>query len=265
MTGRIRSTLIVAFATAAGSCTTGPVTYGPVEVPSEFNQPVHGSTQSMLMVGVAPGIETAPFWIGATEVPWDLYDVFVYRLDEPAGGATGADAVARPSKPYISMDRGFGHTGYPAISMSFRGAEAFCAWLSERTGRRYRLPTEREWRHVCSQAALERDDLKSSAWCRENSGGRTHPVGSKTPDAAGLHDLFGNAAEWCVGEDGRPVVLGGHYRDPAARLGCDMRLEPTSDWNDSDPQLPKSVWWLADAGFVGFRVVCETSNGKTNP
>lgn len=265
MRGRTHSSLILAITSIGGSCTAPPASHGPAPAPSAFTQQVPGATATMRMVGVPGGPETGPFWIGVTEVTWDLYDVFVYRLDEPPNAPDGADAVARPSKPYISMDRGFGHAGYPAISMSSRAAEAFCAWLSERTGRRYRLPTEREWRHVCSLGARERTDYPAIAWCRENAGGTTHPVASKGPDALGLYDLLGNAAEWCVGDDGRHVVTGGSYRDRAARLGCDARLEPTPDWNASDPQLPKSVWWLADAGFVGFRVVRDPSDGESDP
>ena len=55
---------------------------------------------------------------------------------EPIHSPDAPDAIARPSKPYISMDRGFGHAGYPAISMSYHAASAFCAWLSARTAHR---------------------------------------------------------------------------------------------------------------------------------
>src|SRR5437016_4854893 len=52
-------------------------------------------------------------WIGKTEVTWDEYDVFVYRLDlTEQQKAAGADAVSRPSRPYGAPDRGFGHHGY---------------------------------------------------------------------------------------------------------------------------------------------------------
>ena len=234
-----------------------------------FTQTIPGTTATLEMVPVPQGQSdrerVGPFWVASREVTWDLYDVFVYRLDEPARAPGGADALARPSKPYISMDRGFGHVGYPALSMSARGAEAFCAWLSDRTGRRYRLPTERQWRVLCRLSGIAPARLDAHAWHRGNAQGTTHPVGKKAPDALGLHDLFGNASEWCRGDDGEPVTMGGCFRDPIERLGCGARVEPTPEWNASDPQLPKSVWWLADAGFVGCRVVClpqETHEGE---
>ncbi len=225
---------------------------------AQFTETIEGTAVSFDMMPVAPSVTTgiAPFWIGRTEVTWDAYDVFIYGLDQaPETGQ--ADAVTRPSKPYISMDRGFGHAGWPVISVSYRGAEAFCAWLSQKTGRRYRLPTEREWRHACERGDIDPAQLGEHAWYRENSDFQTHPVGTRKGDRYGLQDLFGNALEWATGDDGAPVTLGGCYRDSAADVGCGARVLPTPAWNQSDPQIPKSIWWLADGGFVGFRVLCE--------
>ncbi len=70
--------------------------------------------------------------------------------------------------------------------------------------------------------------------------------------------MLGNVQEWCIGADGKPVTKGGSYRDPAERLTTTHRAPLSSAWNASDPQMPKSKWWLSDGPFVGFRVVCET-------
>lgn len=265
---RIASTIAVAssLATVALARPSDGVD-GPAPAATEraaFSETIPGTVVTFDMVPVAGGevtigdetVTVAPFWIGRTEVRWDAYDIYVFGLDAPGGTEGDADAVARPSKPYIAMDRGFGHAGYPAISMSYHGAQRYCAWLSQRTGRRYRLPTEAEWRLACGPtdgtAALD-----ERAWLFENANYSTHPVASKAPNALGLHDMLGNAAEWCTGRDGRPVTMGGNYRTKASELESALRVPPTPAWNASDPQLPKSVWWLADAGFVGFRVVCE--------
>lgn len=226
-----------------------------------FVQKVAGTALSIEMLPLprANGDDEKLAWMSATEVTWDLYDAFVFRLDEPKDGEkaeANADALARPSKPYILMDRGFGHAGYPAISVSYLGAQSFCVWLSAKSGKKFRLPTEAEWQRAC--AATAPADLDEYAWHQGNAERKTHPVKTKKPNAAGFYDLAGNASEWCVDAEGKPIVLGGSYRTLAEGVGCALRLKPSASWNASDPQIPKSKWWLADGGFVGFRIVCES-------
>lgn len=237
--------------------------------PELFVQRLEGTTLEMRIVPVQlPGQDSAQdpaqdgkshrtLWMGATEVTWDWFDAFVYGLDEADADAGEADALTRPSRPYIAMDRGFGRAGFPAISMTHKNAEAFCAWLSARTGKTYRLPTAEEWLAACAASGVDEHTLDKHAWHRGNSNAKTQPVGAKRADANGLYDLLGNAAEWATDRDGKPVVLGGSYLTPADALSCSMLQRPSPDWNASDPQFPPSEWWLADAGFVGFRVVLE--------
>jgi len=216
---------------------------------------VPGTALAVELVAVPIRAEAPPLWFGRTEIPWELLDVFVHNLDEGESNAK-ADAVTRPSKPYISMDRGFGHHGYPAISVSHRNATEFCRWLSAKTGRTFRLPTREEWSSACSLGGVVPERVQEVAWCAENSKRRTHPVGSRPADASGLHDLLGNACEWATDGDAF-VVMGGSYRDAASALSCGLAVPANADWNASDPQIPRGEWWLADGGFVGLRVVCE--------
>jgi formylglycine-generating enzyme required for sulfatase activity len=95
------------------------------------------------------------------------------------------------------------------------------------------------------------------AWHAGNSEGRAHAVGTKAPDALGLVDLFGNAAEWVLAPDGKRVTRGGSFRDAPATITPAARAAPTDAWNERDPQIPSSRWWLSDGPFVGFRVVRE--------
>ncbi|MEM7227543.1 MAG: formylglycine-generating enzyme family protein [Planctomycetota bacterium] len=226
----------------------------PLDVP--LVQRVPGSTQVIEFIAVPGGDGIKPFAVSKTEITWDVYDIFVYRLDLEDRNSD-ADGITRPSKPYVAMDRGFGHAGYPAISMSAKNAQAFCEWLSTKTGRTYRLPTVAEWSSLCAANALTDERLDALAWHKGNAKRKTHEVGSRAPDALGLFDLFGNAREWCIGADGTPVTMGGSYRDDLDALRCDAIVPATPSWNASDPQFPKSQWWLADAGFVGVRLVCE--------
>lgn len=216
---------------------------------------IPGTLVSFEMVPVPAGAGVAPFWISRTEVTWDAYDVFALGLDT-AAQTRDADAIARPSRPYGAPDYGFGHAGYPVISVTRQAAEAYCEWLSMRTGGRYRLPTDAEWQRAAELAAAGPTDVASLAWHAGNSAGKTHRVGSRAPDALGLYDLFGNAAEWVAPTASR-VVRGGSFRDPPEDVGPNARAVQRLAWNERDPQIPKSRWWLSDAPFVGFRIVRE--------
>ncbi len=231
--------------------------------PKTMKVPIAGTAIELELVAVPAGREGATLWFGRTEVPWELLDVFVHKLDE--GSSTPeADAVTRPSKPYISMDRGFGHHGFPAISVSHRNATEFCRWLSAKTGGAFRLPTRAEWSSACALAAIPADRRLDFAWLRGNADRKSHPVGTRRPDAAGLSDLLGNACEWATDGDAF-VVMGGSFRDEATAIDCGRAVPASDDWNASDPQIPRGQWWLADAGFVGFRVVCDAPPKESKP
>lgn len=232
-----------------------------------YREILAGTTVSFEMVPVPGGQvtfgtttrEVAPFYIGRTEVTWDLYDVYALELDRPVVQAGGADAIARPSNPYGAPDYGWGHAGFPVISVTRNAAETFAKWLSQKTGRVYRLPTEAEWARAAAVASgskpLSRDEIDGLAWHRDNAEARTHPAGSKRADRLGLFDLFGNAAEWVTPAEDALVVRGGSFRDSPASLGPAARAVQDDSWNERDPQLPKSRWWLSDGPFVGFRLV----------
>jgi formylglycine-generating enzyme required for sulfatase activity len=255
------ATILLPVAGAGGHQAGGPA-------PPDYRESIPGTLVAFDMVAVPGGtvvvdgqpVTVRPFHIGRTEVTWDMYDVFALGLDTPAALA-GADAEARPSEPYGAPDQGWGHAGYPAMNVTRAAAEAFAAWLSRRTGRTYRLPTEAEWRLAAERAAAPPARLDDVAWHAGNAGGRAHPVGQKAADALGLHDLFGNVAEWVMPSDGALVVLGGSFRDPAATVGPMARTTQQDAWNERDPQLPRSRWWLTDAPFVGFRIVSPNGEG----
>lgn len=245
-----------------------------VPAPRPFVQRVEGTSVGFRMIPIEAGrVEARPgsdaetaevgaFYIAETETTWDLFDVFVYGLDRPED-AGGSDAVTRPSKPYVPPDRGFGHAGFPAISMTHQSAQAFCEWLSEKTGRAYRLPTEAEWMLV-AQRCGHTGAVDEHEWHSGNAGSQTRAVAQKSACGTGVYDLFGNVAEWVIGVDGKPAVRGGAYNDPPALIGASARRTQSPAWNMSDPQMPKSKWWLPDAPFVGFRIVCEMEQGASD-
>jgi len=227
----------------------------PALAPARYTDSIPGTLVTFEMVAVPAG---TPFWIGRTEVTWDAYDAFALAPVDSTERRGEADAVARPTRPYGAPDYGWGHAGYPVMSVARPASEAFCVWLSAKTGKKYRLPTEAEWVLAARLAGRGLSaPLDSVAWHSGNAGGTTHRVGVKRADVLGLHDLFGNVAEWVMSESRRPVALGGSFRDAAEAVGPDARAEQVEAWNERDPQIPKSRWWLSDGPFVGFRIVRE--------
>jgi formylglycine-generating enzyme required for sulfatase activity len=105
-----------------------------------------------------------------------------------------------PRKP---EDRGWGRGNHPVINVSWDDAQAYAQWLSEKTGKTYRLLSEAEWEYAARAGTTSRywfgdddSELGEHAWYRENSGEKTHPVGEKTANPWGLHDVHGNVWEW---------------------------------------------------------------------
>jgi formylglycine-generating enzyme required for sulfatase activity len=188
-------------------------------------------------------------------VPWDLYDVFYLRLDVPRTLRDSVDARLRPSRPYGAPDRGFGHRGYPAISVTFGATTRFVTWLSERTGQRYAVMSEAQWQRAADLAFPAGRASAAQAWTADNSGGTTHPVASSDPDGLGLHDLLGNVGEWVAGRGDTAWLRGGSFVDSAATVNTASRIGQAASWNQTDPQIPKSRWWLSDGPFAGFRLV----------
>ena len=216
--------------------------------------------------GATKEVEVGPFWICETETTWEMFDPFVdleeraFMLDLPVD----PDGITGPTPPYVPPDQGWGKEGYAALTMSFDSAEMFCRWLSKETGRQYRLPTEAEWEYACTagkEKSIPPEELDKYAWFAANSEKKTHPVKSKEPNEWGLYDMLGNAAEYCVGMDGTPVLKGGYFDQGADQVSPDARIpqskENLDQWLEKDPQIPKSKWWLAGPTFHGFRIVCE--------
>ncbi len=154
----------------------------------------------------------------------------------------------------------FKGSDHPVEQVSWEDVQQFMLKLNERNdGYRYRLPTEAEWEYACRAGSTGdyAGDLDAMAWYHNNSGGHTHPVGLKAPNAWGLHDMHGNLFEWVedwYGEysagsvedptgpaSGRMKVRrGGSFAHDALRNRCSRRYRDTPDYRRDD---------------VGFRVL----------
>jgi len=93
---------------------------------------------------------------------------------------------------------------HPVTFVTWSDAMQYCEWLSLKTGKKFRLPTEAEWEFTArggKQAAEIHNAGKSSeltdGWLEGNSRGNTHPVGIRKANPLGFRDLIGNVREWC--------------------------------------------------------------------
>ena len=119
----------------------------------------------------------------------------------------------------------FGCAQCPALYVSWDEVQEFIGNLNARgRGPRYRLPTEAEWEYA-ARAGTTGDrygNLDAIAWYGDNSGGRTHPVGQKAPNAWGLHDMLGNVSEWVA--DWHDDYPGGVVTDPRGPVSGSHRV-----------------------------------------
>ena len=231
----------------------------------------------------AKKVSISSFWMGAYEVTYDIFNAFFN--DEMVTVGSQVDAVTRPTPQYIDLSWGMGTTGgYPVNSMSQDAALMFCRWLYKKIGIFYRLPSEAEWEYAARAGTTtifpfgnDPKELNKYAWYKNNSKNKYHKVGGKLPNAFGLYDMLGNVAEWTLdqydekyfkklpgnainplitpGKRYPKTIKGGSYLDDATLLRSAARQHSEDSWNERDPQIPKSRWWLTDGMFVGFMIV----------
>jgi formylglycine-generating enzyme required for sulfatase activity len=212
--------------------------------------PAKAETRTAPMQAVGPGKDCAEcpemvripgrsFMAGKHEVTFAEWDACV-----AGGGCNG----------YRPEDRGWGRGRRPVTNVSWNDAQAYVQWLSNKTGKRYRLLTSEEWEFAaragttteyswgneepaCNESARNGANF---AACPDN---RTRPVGSFPANGFGLHDVHGNVEEWVEdcddGDCSRRVLRGGTWVSSPQSLRSAIRSR-------SDPSISDN--------FMGFRV-----------
>jgi len=230
-------------------------------------------------------VKVNDFWMAEVEISWDIYELFLSRDNASEAKSRGSieleiDGVSGATPPYLNYNK----PSLPVVNLTQYAASQFCKWLTAKTGRYYRLPSEAEWEYACRGGEAtafsfgqSTRQLNDYGWHKGNSEGKLHPSKEKKPNPFGLYDMHGNAAEWVldsydsqayIGRDKgvyNPVkknrklyprvVRGGSFKDDSDRLRSASRGTSTPQWKKQDPQIPKSLWWHTDATHIGFRIV----------
>lgn len=170
------------------------------------------------------------------------------------------------SNPSTFKDQGL---NAPVDCVSWKIADLFCRRLTQAerqagrvpVGYEYRLPTEAEWEYACRAGTTSDfvdgvDVLGLVAWYQPNSGGHTHPVGTKEANAWGFFDMHGNVWEWC--HDWYGPYTGGEVTDPLGALTGTERVNRGGSWQNDKGNLRSARRHAGMPTYVhrtnGFRV-----------
>ena len=225
-------------------------------------------------------VEVKAVWMSTKEITFDVVMLWLSKTtpgDVPdAVGRFKARrqdvkfaAVAGPSEmPYGQLSP-YDAENMPALNVGHIAATHACNWLFDQTDWRFRLPTEAEWEYACRAGGPPLEDLAekqldATAWHAGNSAAgdnepHPHPVGKKAPNAWGLYDMLGNAAEWVQPEEGesRLFAKGGSWNTTARNVNSSRRIFDSPRWHAREFQDPPRGFYL-NGNLVGFRVVCDT-------
>lgn len=151
----------------------------------------------------------------------------------------------------------------PVENVSWSDAQEFLRKLNGKNdGYSYRLPTEAEWEYAAragGDAYWGDESPNQKKWWGENSGGHTHPVGQKSPNAWGLYDMLGNVWEWCQDWYDEAYYKKSPAEDPQGPASGAAHSYRGGDWSSNAFYVGIAVRGTPglQVSSIGFRCVRE--------
>jgi formylglycine-generating enzyme required for sulfatase activity len=192
------------------------------------------------------------FFMGKYEVTFDEYDRYAISEGQP-----------------LPPDQDWGRGKQPVMNVSWDDAMGYAKWLFQKTGKKYRLPTEAEWEYAARSGKMQQpwagssspDELSTYAVFALNSKGSTGEVGKKEKNKFGLYDLSGNVFEWvedCAHDNYKDAPKDG---SPWLEGDCTMRMHRGGSWDNISMDLRASHRGsglvVSRSSHLGFRLAMD--------
>ncbi|MBL7827804.1 MAG: formylglycine-generating enzyme family protein [Saprospiraceae bacterium] len=214
-------------------------------------------------------VQLSTFYLSKYEVTIGQYLAFCESTNShwPVWLEKGKDYHVETGTDSFYKDKGMSRSNkdYPVIGVNWEDAAAYCKWLSEKTGKRYRLPTEAEWEYAARGGKSSRgytyagsNDLKRVGWYYENSEGKVHPVGSLQANELGLYDMSGNVNEWCADWYDDAYYQYSPVKNPQGPIRDPFRVYRGGGWNSAPIRCRVTdrnhTFYKVHFEYLGFRV-----------
>jgi formylglycine-generating enzyme required for sulfatase activity len=158
----------------------------------------------------------------------------------------------------------------PVTNVSWNMVDIFIKKLNEKTGKKYRLPTEAEWEYAAKGGALSKGCMFSGSnsylkvgWIIDNSEGKIKPVGSKEPNELGIFDMTGNVWEWCADWSKEDYYVISPKDNPLGPSKGDNKVFRGGSCQNFATDCRVSARFWADPTYVdpagGFRLVIDAT------
>ena len=197
----------------------------------------------------------------------DSYHIGKYEVTQAQWEAVMGTSLEE-QRALSTLDDGIVGEGadYPMYYVSWHEAQEFCRKLSEKTGKKYVLPTEAQWEYAARGGKKSKgykysgsDDIEEVAWYGENSDYQTHRVGTKKANELGIYDMIGNLWEWC--SDWYGTYDESDTDNPQGPVNGSNRVYRGGSWYHRYAFPCRVAFRISDSPdfsyyFLGFRVAC---------